>query len=458
MQNDHMGPPHEALILGGESIERQNPENSSLESLRSPLPVEVMERLRLFEAQQAEAETSRSLRSLRMTANHLNPEETSSQAPSPSTASESPRPSQPPPLRPYNLTLPPSPISPISPPRQPLLPPRTLEPTHTPRWTAISDDPQTSLGRRVAAVMASPESNPLTPDQGLTETRRAIQSLIHRDLDHILSVSRQQRSELVQSFLENHRAELDPRLSRNPDSPSSLRPGPRRARNIRGDSRQNSGSRLSTLSNFSVQNLPTPTSTLSQQPLLFEEPMSYDSHPGPSQTHPEERMESIDEEDRSNLASPRTGPTVSSVWESMTRRLQRDTEYYQRRIIRYPEDVIPASNVIRLDADGDPIPFTESEARGHTSNHWPRFIDRDFQSNHSLNVARDHHQIVILPDGQEEIWPLESLPTSTADESSVFMGKTTPFCPDPLCLPLPCERPCRSGDVEVSRAACLIAR
>ena len=354
IQDISMGPPHEAIVLSsGEGNERQNSESSLWERIGAPFPQETMNRLRQFEAQQSDAEPTRTLRSLRMTTNHLNPDENSS----PSPARESARPSQPPSLRPHNLNLPPSPISPISPPRQPFLPPRTLEPSHTPRWTMLSDDPHTSLGRRVAAALATSNDHPTTQEQSPSEERRPSQSPLARDLEHVLSISRQQRTELAQLYIESHRHEMD-RLSRNQDvAASSTRNGMRRARQIRAESRQNSASasgsgsgsrdsRLSTLSNFSVQNLSTPSSTLSQT-LLFEEPTSYepDVH-----THPEERMESIYEEDRNNISSPRQETNESGPWDgarrgsSMFASPPRESEYYRRRVIRYPEDVVPPSH------------------------------------------------------------------------------------------------------------------
>ncbi|KAJ8091378.1 hypothetical protein PM082_015096 [Marasmius tenuissimus] len=476
-QDNSMGPPHEAIVLsGGESNERQNSSDSDsalLERLNAPVPQETMDRLRQFEAAQlTDAEhPTRTLRSLRMTTSHLVPEESST-------------PSSPrlPSLRPHNLNLPPSPISPISPPRQPFLPPRTLEPSHTPRWTTLSDDPHTSLGRRVAAVLGTSNDHPTTtttttpPDQGVSDGRRTSQTPLARDLEHVLSISRHQRSELAQMYIESYRHEMD-RMSRNnqdtgaSSSPSSSpRNGMRRARQIRAESRQNSGSgsgsgsRLSTLSNFSVQNLPTPT-TSHQPPLLFEEPTSYEPFP-----HPEERMESIYEEGRNFVSNLRQEVVEGGPWDSARRvssssmfaSPSRESEYYRRRVVRYPEDVVPASNVVRLNADGDPIPFTGDS---HEHSHWPRWNNNssnssdDLRSHHHPHQhLRANHHIVMLPDGREEIWAAEQFEINSRPRA--ILGKSDPYCPDYLPMPLPSERETGSGDIEVSvsRAGCLIAR
>ncbi|KAG7090780.1 hypothetical protein E1B28_009865 [Marasmius oreades] len=462
-RDNSMGPPHEALLLGGQGggNEHQNTDTPPLQRLRSPVSSETMERLRQFETLQAELDSSRSLHSLQLTTNH---DETSSQSPS---DLESTRPSQPPLLRlqPSSLHLPPSPISPISPPRQPLLPPRVLEPSHTPRWTTISDDPHTLLGRRVAAVMRTVENRTSTtaqiPDANAESARRMSQ----QDSDHSVN----SRHPLPPSFREGHRTEMDAR------SPTPLRTGPRRARTIRGDTRQNSGSRLSTLSNFSVQNLPTPTTTHSQSLILFDEPTSYE--PGPETSHTPletERMESIDEEipqrPRDHLNEHVRGLGLSMDWDFASRRgssffeTNVDPEHHQRRVIRYSEDVVPLTNVIRLDADGDEIPV-EDGVHGQEASHWPRWIHNpveDLQSNyhhhhHTTTLTRPGH-IVILPDGREEIWP--SVPTALARShiGPKITGKWTPFSPDPLPLPLPDETTTRSPGVLVSREACLVAR
>ncbi|KAF9258597.1 hypothetical protein L218DRAFT_990472 [Marasmius fiardii PR-910] len=463
-RDNSMGPPHEALLLSGGQgqggNEHQNADLPPSQRLRSPVPPEVMERLRQFETHQVESESGR--HSLRLNTTYPNLDEPSTQT----STLESPRPSQPPllRLRPSSLHLPPSPISPISPPRQPLLPPRTLEPpSHTPRWTSISDDPHTLLGRRVAAVMRTVENRTSTttqtPNPNPEPTRRTIPGLFHQDLDHsVLSISRHHRSEPSSAaFREGPRTETDAR------SPAPLRTVPRRARTIRGDNtRQNSSSRLSTLSNFSgIHGLPTPTSTLPHSLILFEEPQSYESRPETGHGQSEERMESIDEENperRYHRNEIVHGLGLSIDWDSASRRgsypeATFDPDYHQRRVIRYPEDVVPPSNVIRLNADGDEISVEEP-------NHWPRWIQNPVDRG-SLPTAEDlqsnHHRpsrIVILPDGREETWP--SVTMEAFYPERIVIGKTTPFSPDPLPMPLPDEATPSPG-LLVTRETCLIA-
>ncbi|KAJ7275546.1 hypothetical protein B0H12DRAFT_1087728 [Mycena haematopus] len=170
-----------------------------------------------------------------------------------------------------------------------------------------SDDPSTFLGRRVAArEAAGPSRAPDTPQSSsMDPILRAVE--IERELLHLRAANQQRRTDpgaVVGSRAEASRAEII-RAARSLDMESfraqrqqpsinvSAHPrppqNPRRWRAYRAgaETRQNSNtmqtpasahpdSRLSILSNFSVQNLATPTSAVSRdRPLLFEEPLSY---------------------------------------------------------------------------------------------------------------------------------------------------------------------------------------
>ncbi|KAF8213644.1 hypothetical protein K438DRAFT_1804372 [Mycena galopus ATCC 62051] len=172
-----------------------------------------------------------------------------------------------------------------------------------------SDDPATFLGRRVAAREAagpsraadSPQHQPSDP------ILRAVE--MERELIHLRATNQQRRTDPgvvvgprtdasraeiiraarsldMESVRAAHRQQTGTNIPVHPRPP----PNPRRWRAYRAaavETRQNSNStqppasahpdsRLSVLSNFSVQNLPTPTSALSRdRPLLFEEPLSY---------------------------------------------------------------------------------------------------------------------------------------------------------------------------------------
>ncbi|KAG6896740.1 hypothetical protein C0992_006402 [Termitomyces sp. T32_za158] len=160
-----------------------------------------------------------------------------------------------------------------------------------------ADDAETTLGRRVAAREATRasathsrrNSNPLTRFEG-----NLIQLVVNmeREFDHI----RQQRSEISRTLppdarpapLSRRTTELRRQLAsqnRETSSPANFSLVPpsdwfrRRLAGLpssRSPTMSSWSERLSLLSNFSsVQNLPTPVSTSSSRPLLFEEPTSY---------------------------------------------------------------------------------------------------------------------------------------------------------------------------------------
>ncbi|KAK7468481.1 hypothetical protein VKT23_002989 [Stygiomarasmius scandens] len=267
-------PGHEAILLTGHSEDRL--EQAAWNRLNAILPASTMERLRRFE-NTTRRESDRVHQLLRITA-ALDTTSTysnvSPSSPHPTSSSQSPS----------LLT------SPLSPPRQRLLPPRTLQDPSLLRSREMSDDPHTLLGRRVAAREASGSSN--ASDHHITE----------QDFEYIRNLARQRRSEpafqrRIESSLDAMRREALEAHSRSLDNAvhpvsagAPIRGHMRRAlRTSRIDSRQPSSSntsavqspreRLSILSNFSsVQNLPTPSSTTSSQRIiLFEEPTSYTS-------------------------------------------------------------------------------------------------------------------------------------------------------------------------------------
>ncbi|KAJ7102429.1 hypothetical protein B0H15DRAFT_768908 [Mycena belliarum] len=171
------------------------------------------------------------------------------------------------------------------------------------------DDPSTFIGRRVAAREAAGPSRSVeqsAPPQA-DLTLRAVE--LERELIHLRALSQQRRTDPgradamsrsdiiraarsldIESFRAGHRQQPQPsNISTSTNVPS---PNPRRWRAYRTSTstgtRQNSNTtqssasarthpdRLSILSNFSVQNLSTPTSAVTRdRPLLFEEPFSY---------------------------------------------------------------------------------------------------------------------------------------------------------------------------------------
>ncbi|KAJ6519323.1 hypothetical protein C8R45DRAFT_951016 [Mycena sanguinolenta] len=166
-----------------------------------------------------------------------------------------------------------------------------------------SDDPSTFLGRRVAAREAAGSSRASEASQSSSTDPILRAAEIERELLHLRASAQQRRTDpgiVIGSRTEASRADiirgarsldLEPvRPQRQITNMEPRRPpNPRRWRAYRAaaETRQNSNNtqppvsahpdgRLSILSNFSVQNLPTPTSAISRdRPLLFEEPLSY---------------------------------------------------------------------------------------------------------------------------------------------------------------------------------------
>ncbi|KAF7367331.1 hypothetical protein MSAN_00795400 [Mycena sanguinolenta] len=198
----------------------------------------------------------------------------------------------------------PSPSSSVEPLQQPAIRRSMLESQLARRRELYnSDDPSTFLGRRVAAREAAGPSRAAEASQSSSADPILRATEIEHELLHFRATAQQRRTDpgvVVGSRTEASRADIirgarsldtEPvRLQRQIANMEPRRPpNPRRWRAYRAavETRQNSNNtqapvsahpdgRLSILSNFSVQNLPTPTSSISRdRPLLFEEPLSY---------------------------------------------------------------------------------------------------------------------------------------------------------------------------------------
>ncbi|KAK0198975.1 hypothetical protein F5146DRAFT_1021652 [Armillaria mellea] len=308
--------------------------------------------------------------------------------------------------------------SPISPPR---LPRRSLLESGLLRRRELSDDPSTTTGRRVAALEAAGSSNYADSPVAMpgSDELLTLPLSAERDFEHLRSIVRQRRSDpgvsaRVDLLLENIRRTNADRPTRSLDTPNAPRNGSqnasnptprtsygsRRFRYSRPTSMQSpvspSSDRLSLLSNFSIQNLPTPTSSiLSHPPLLFDEPLSYvqPSDPNFQSRSALDRDGSTaeDQERRGYYISRRLNSEgqehVHNVqvdwsddamaWLMPTRdRLLQDQSAQSRIHARRPRDgTITAPRVTtsppeptahrrhwaRLDADGNEIPYDEEE-------------------------------------------------------------------------------------------------
>ncbi|KAK7029638.1 hypothetical protein VNI00_014336 [Paramarasmius palmivorus] len=415
-----MGPPHGAILLSGSPDSGSTAELAALERLRSAISVEAMERLRQFETEQVGSDGDRSSHPHRMTTNHLSPLNLDS---SQATSSN-----------PLSFT----PLSPVSPPRQQFLPRRQLETSHSPLLRELYEDSRTTLGRRVES-RTSMDSN--------SSRRSAETGTVSNPTIVFRFQTRQRRSEPTPphrpaSIPSASQPETPGSASHSLESPSQSLGAPVRGTNRRmrnnvrgsGDSRQSSssGGRLSVLSNFSVQNLPTPSSTLHHGPsLLFDEPTSYDER---------ERMESIDEE--------MSGPQPRSY--VVNRQMTTSGEEYVHEVnmdwdalgmservasspVQFPADYTlrttlgrrvfslqaPPENrsfdVLQPDADENFIP----------SYRRPMFYRPTRQENHEGSSAHSSQQASSRG----------SSPVDAADPPRI-LGSDAPFCPDPLPMPL----------------------
>ncbi|KAJ7748534.1 hypothetical protein DFH07DRAFT_564868 [Mycena maculata] len=227
---------------------------------------------------------------------------------------------QPPELpRPRRQVQLPSPSTSAEPLHHPALPRRSLLETQLARRRELGNNPDdavTFLGRRVAAREAAGASRAAEsqPPSHVDPIHRAVE--MERELIHLRALQHQRRTDpgmnaradaLARADMIRAARSLDmetlraqrqqpTNISTNVPMHSRAPPNPRRWRAYRAaaESRQSSNStqspasahphphpdsrdsRLSILSNFSVQNLATPTSAVARdRPLLFEEPLSY---------------------------------------------------------------------------------------------------------------------------------------------------------------------------------------
>ncbi|KAG5646073.1 hypothetical protein DXG03_004496 [Asterophora parasitica] len=179
------------------------------------------------------------------------------------------------------------------------------------------DDASTSLGRRVAAREATIASN---SGYGSSATLNSLSHFdgnsaqllasIERDIDHFRTMARLRRADASTAAPGSATAPALPRPALGVIHPSSynspiiresigtsnrllgVMPSPRIRRRLPMNSSRLSGSteseRPSLLSNFSVQNLPTPVSAGIARPLLFDEPATY--LPAANFTEPDTRQ------------------------------------------------------------------------------------------------------------------------------------------------------------------------
>ncbi|THU88463.1 hypothetical protein K435DRAFT_866286 [Dendrothele bispora CBS 962.96] len=405
--SNSISPGHEAILLTGHpqvaaaegGTDSLRLEQAAWNRLNAILPPAAMERLRQFEATSRPNNPDRIHQFLRWTAAaaNMHPLDTTMSTFSNSSSHVTPSSSHP-------TTSSQSPsllTSPLSPPRQRLLPPRTLQDPLPLRTRDTSDDPNTLIGRRVAAREASGVSNSL--DRYITE----------QNLEYIRNLNRQRLSEpalqrRIESSLDAIRQRENYGASRSLDNPGQttttvsagapIRGQMRRAlRTSRIESRQSSGNnstassshrdgRLSILSNFSVQNLPTPSSTTSSQRLiLFDEPASYNSPeesrlastvvnevPGRSyvttrrlNAEGDEYVHNINGDDIT-FTSPFVSSPVqihpeNSISSGPSRRESLLREHRRDNTVRVSDYVVPASTLfgVVLDRDGNEIPPEE---------------------------------------------------------------------------------------------------
>lgn len=441
-ERSEFAPNHEAIVLTGSHTEDGN------RTRRPNLPAVALERLRQFEielSQVLEGEGERPSRPAR---------------PSLNTLSNSEQPSW--------VVL----NSPVSPLRQ-NLPRRSLLESQVIRRRELSEDSSTFHGRHVAAREAAASSNS-------TELPRRFE----RDLEIFRSLTRQRRSEPVNSSENTPRTEID-RNTRSLDvnvlrgtqlttSPTAIRGlvnfnNFRNRRPLRTDSRQpstpSSGSqmadRLSLLSNLSVQNLSTPTSVASRErPLLFEEPSSYVNSPieeDESRSYSVRRRINAQgdevvhnitldlEEDPTTWSLPvRERAQINSTVRT-TRRLARPN--YQRDAV---PAVIPSSDRVRrnwavLDPDGDILPWDEDEELdgARRGNQAPSllvplsrssfFLDEDIDESPRVRInSRDIDDYAVADAAIDHIIECQCRNRLVIEP----FGSDVPLCVDPLPMPL----------------------
>lgn len=180
--------------------------------------------------------------------------------------------------------------SPVSPIRSSIPPRRSLLETQlSRRREALLDDPNTALGRRIAAREAARDTSREAAVHPQPNDIQQLVSVIDGDMQRFRIAARLRRSEpppteasdrLGDPELRSNRSldyETLRRATQNPTSFRRFRPARVEPRQFSVQSSASHPSdRLSLLSNLSsVQNLATPTSSVLSRPLLFDEPVSY---------------------------------------------------------------------------------------------------------------------------------------------------------------------------------------
>ncbi|KAJ6626925.1 hypothetical protein B0H10DRAFT_1997236 [Mycena sp. CBHHK59/15] len=289
-QNGGIGPGHSALLLTASPIEESSDTDDAID-------------LRALRSHLAAADGHTQYEYLDRFASTGDPWGDYQSPLTPPTAPDPPRPRR-------QVQLP-SPAFSVESLNQPIIPRRSmLESQLARRREAVNpDDPATFIGRRVAAREAAGPSRPVDHPRlsHMDPVLRAVE--MERELIHLRTLTHQRRtdpglsaradalsrSEMLraarsldtETFRAGHR---QPPNNISTNVPVHARPPPnaRRWRAMRAaETRQSSSGstqspasahpdRLSLLSNFSVQNLSTPTSAIARdRPLLFEEPLSY---------------------------------------------------------------------------------------------------------------------------------------------------------------------------------------
>ncbi|KAJ3984054.1 hypothetical protein F5890DRAFT_96529 [Lentinula detonsa] len=486
ISRNRLGPGHEAIMLTDQNERVYLEETERMDRMSTIIPADTRERLRQFEVRHPEPDRERWERDrnrdrahshlLRAAAAHMHPLDTSI---SPSSSHPSSAQS------PLNFT------SPLSPPRQRLLPYRPLDTQPFRRRessSSLSDDPNTELGRRVAAResaqgTARDSATRNSSQNSNTSSRDSLYRLptvIERDFEYGTR-TRPQRSEpaLLRRFdpsLEQLRLEIEGRTSRSldntgaPPSPSaeaSLLRANMRAR--AAQSRQSSNvssslpsatssqSRLSLLSNFGVQNLPTPSSTLSNPPLLFEEPTSYVHTSGEDSRLryiEEERAQAFEEDYMSRARTSWDSRAEQELlFTSSPVQMHNNTDgtrpgHHRDNTVRVQNHAFPS--LLSVDANGDEVrpdpirarQFVEgslglySMRRNATDDYplpqpVPPFTHNSepdvvfFQNHDPRNVL--YHPLI--PDGPSSV---KYVPSSSAESKLRYFGTNTPRYIDPL--------------------------
>jgi len=314
--SNDIGPGHDAIMLAGTPVEdpSDSDEAMDLERLRSSLPASTtVDGREQIEADFGRDEHYFDAERARWSDHILQPAPANSEDPVGTVRQ---------PLPSHTLN------SPLSPTRHTFHPRRRswLESQLSRRREQNPNDPSTALGRRVAAREAAGGSNFVDPSipPWLDENPLSRASEIARDIENmnsrfLVQIRHTEPAISASRDVPPRPTDAEIHASRIPDvnalraasqpqmtAGSSLFPprpptSNRRWRAMRTESRQSSGpspnnstpsDRLSLLSNFSVQNLATPTSNFTRdRPLLFDEPSSYVQPTNPARRRSEEILE-----------------------------------------------------------------------------------------------------------------------------------------------------------------------